>query len=132
MTNKLKTLAIAAALITGASGMAMAQSYGCPAGYVYSGGMCQPVANNPVSGAFSGAQQGMQQGAAQGGIVGGIVGGALGTATGTIAGTTNAVGGTVNAVTGAPMMAPPPPGGPMAGACPAGYTLYNGSCYPAR
>ena len=59
MRKTLSTLAIAAALAAGASGAAMAQSYGgyaCPAGYVYSAGVCQPggygyAPSNPVSGA---------------------------------------------------------------------------------
>jgi hypothetical protein len=48
-----------------------------------------------------------------GGPVGAIVGGALGTATGAVTRTANA-------------LAPPAP------AYAAGYTYYNGACYPAR
>ena len=87
MINKLRTLALAAALATGASGIALAQS--CPPGYWFDGAYCRA-------------------GATPGGVVGGaanaagaIVGGAANTA-GAI------VGGTVGAVTGAPYYAPQP------------------------
>jgi len=111
MRQGLKTLAIVAALATGASGTAMAQ-YACPAGYAPYNGVCQPVTNNPVSGAAQGAAAGAAAGGATGGPVGAVVGGAIGTATG-------AVGGAVGAVTPAPACAP-------------GYMFYNGACYPAR
>ncbi len=127
MRNGLKTLAIAAALAVGSSGAALAQ-YACPAGYAYSGGVCQPYGyapSNPVSGAAGGAAAGAATGAAVGGPVGAVVGGAIGTATG-------AAAGTVNAVTGAPVAgygssAPPPP--PPAARCGPGYVYYNGGCY---
>jgi hypothetical protein len=45
MVEKLKTLAIAAALCAGASGVAMAQTYTCPVGYIYMNGICQPTAS---------------------------------------------------------------------------------------
>ena len=118
MPTKLKVLAIAAALAAGTSSVAMAQ-YGCPAGYTYYNGVCQPIQapgySNPVSGAVSGETNGAANGYATGGPVGAVVGGALGTATG-------AVTGTANMLTGAP----PAP------VCAAGYTYYNGACYPAR
>jgi hypothetical protein len=131
MTNKLKMLAIAAAVAAGSSTAAMAQV--CPAGYAYYAGACQPVAapapgayapNNPVSGAATGAAAGAATGAAAAGPVGAVVGGALGTATGVVAGTTNMV-------TGAPVVAygsstPPAP------ACGPGMVVYMGRCYPAR
>ncbi|HUC10618.1 MAG TPA: hypothetical protein VL985_09360 [Stellaceae bacterium] len=121
MPTKFKIFAIAAALAAGTSTAAMAQ-YACPPGYTYYGGACQPVAapapaypSGPLSGAAAGAAQGEANGAAAGGPVGAIIGGALGTATGAVAGTANAVTGAVT----------PPP------ACGAGYTYYNGGCYPA-
>jgi hypothetical protein len=134
MPTKVKVFATAAVLAAGTSSAALAQ-YTCPAGYVYSAGVCQLVAapapaypstpaypSNPVSGAVSGGQAGAAQGAATGGPVGAIVGGALGTATGTVAGTANAVTGTANAVTGVPAST----------MCGPGFTYYNGYCYPAR
>lgn len=127
MTNKLKMLAIAAALAAGASSAAMAQV--CPPGHAWNGVACQPVGayapNNPVSGAAAGAASGAAAGAAAAGPVGAVVGGALGTAAGTVAGTTNMVTGAPVATTGSAM---PPP----APACPPGYALYSGGCYPAR
>lgn len=126
MSNRLKMLAIAAALAAGTSGVAMAQV--CPAGYGWNGAACVPMAapyayapNNPVSGAAAGAASGAAAGAAAAGPVGAIVGGAIGTATGTLAGTANMVAGAPVAAT-----APPPPPG-----CPPGYALYAGGCYPA-
>lgn len=134
MTSTLKSLAIAAAMIAGTSGIAMAQ-YSCPPGYMYSAGMCQPAApagayapNNPVSGAAAGGAAGAAAGAAAAGPVGAIVGGALGTASG-------AVAGTVNGVTGAPVTTYPTYGSsvpPAAPACAPGYMYYSGACYPAR
>jgi hypothetical protein len=112
MSNGLKTIAIVAALVAGTASGAMAQGYGCPAGYAPYNGVCQPVANNPVSGAAQGAAAGAAAGGATGGPVGAVVGGAIGTATG-------AVGGAVGAVTPVPACAP-------------GYAFYNGACYPAR
>jgi hypothetical protein len=124
MSRGLKILAISAALAAAQSGTALAQYAACPPGYAFYAGVCQPTGySNPVSGAVSGTQAGAAAGSAAAGPVGGIVGGALGVAGGTVAGTTNAVTGTVGAVTGVPAPAP---------ACPPGYMLYNGACYPAR
>ena len=122
----LQILAVSTGLLSGLSGIALGQYAACPAGYVYSGGICQPsnAYGNPVSGAVSGTAAGAAAGSAAAGPVGGLVGGALGVAGGTVAGTTNAVTGTVNAVTGGPPVAPAP-------ACAPGYMLYNGGCYPA-
>ena len=129
MRNTLGTLALAAALATGASGIAFAQS--CPPGYMLQGAYCQPAPmpaygyapSNPVTGAASGAAAGAAAGGAAAGPVGAIVGGALGTATGAVAGTVNAVA--PYPVYGSGYPAPAP-------ACSPGYTLYNGGCYPAR
>jgi hypothetical protein len=108
MISKLRTMALAAALVTGASGMALAQ--GCPPGYYYDGAYCRPGAGGVVGGAANAA--------------GAIVGGAANTA-GAI------VGGTVGAVTGAPYYAPAP--APAYGpTCPAGYYLAQGTCYPRQ
>ena len=116
MPTKLKILAVAAALVAGTSGVALAQ-YACPPGYTYSGGVCQPVRSpgysNPVSGAVSGESSGAASGYATGGPVGAVVGGALGTATGAVTGTANTLSGATS------------PCGP-------GFTYYNGYCYPAR
>lgn len=122
----LQMLVVSTGFLCGASGIALAQYAACPAGYVFSAGICQPsnAYGNPVSGAVSGTAAGAAAGSAAAGPVGGLVGGALGVAGGTVAGTTNAVTGTVNAVTGGPPVAPAP-------ACPPGYMLYNGGCYPA-
>jgi hypothetical protein len=118
MPTKVKIFAIAAVLAASTSGVAFAQ-YACPAGYVYSAGVCQPVAapapapgypSNPVSGAVSGEQAGAASGAAAAGPVGAVVGGAIGTATGTVAGTANALTGGVPAST----------------MCGPGFTYYNG------
>ena len=94
----LKTFAIAAVLAAGVSGAAMAQ-YACPAGYVYSGGACQPTAapapggySNPVSGAVNGTAAGAATGGAAAGPVGAVVGGALGTATGAVGGAAQSYG----------------------------------------
>ncbi|MFI4948841.1 MAG: hypothetical protein ACHQC9_08585 [Alphaproteobacteria bacterium] len=113
MTDRLKTIAIVAALIAGTSSVAMAQGYKetCPDGYAFVGGSCQPMATpgGVVAGAVGTA------GAIAGGAVnaaGAIAGGAVNTA-GAIA------GGAVGAATGAPVCGP-------------GYVLYNGGCYPAR
>ena len=117
MPTRFKVFAIAAALAAGTSSVAMAQ-YACAPGYTYYNGVCQPVRapgyGNPVSGTVSGEAAGAANGAAAAGPVGAVVGGALGAAGG-------AVSGTANMLTGAP-----PP------ACAAGYTYYNGACYPAR
>jgi hypothetical protein len=89
MPARFKVLAVAAALMAGTSGAAMAQ---CTPGYMYYNGACQlatPGYSNPVSGAASGLAQGTASGNATGGPVGAIVGGALGTAAGTLAGTAN-------------------------------------------
>lgn len=125
MPNRLKILAIAAALAAGTSGAAMAQ-YACPQGYALYGNVCQPVTAvapgypaGPLSGAAAGGSAGAQSGAAAAGPVGAIVGGALGTATGAVAGTANALTG------GSPVVAAAP-----TPACYPGYTYYNGACYP--
>jgi hypothetical protein len=127
MSNKWKTLAIAATLAVGTSGAALAQV--CPAGYTWYGGACHPAGayapGNPVSGAAAGAASGATAGSATAGPVGALVGGAIGTATGTL-------GGTANMVTGAPVAtygssAPAAPGG-----CAPGYVLYSNGCFPAR
>ena len=129
MSNKLKMLAIAAAVAAGASSAALAQS--CPPGYAFYGGVCQPAPgytyapNNPVSGAAAGAASGAATGAAVGGPVGAVVGGAIGTATGAAAGSVNMVTGAPVATTGSSV--PPPPA-----ACAPGYVLYSGACYPGR
>jgi hypothetical protein len=139
MSNKLKMLAIAAAVAATTSSAAMAQ---CPPGYGLYAGVCQPMApmtaepapgayapNNPVSGAATGAAAGAAAGGAAAGPVGAVVGGALGTATGAVAGTTNMV-------TGAPVVAygssVPPRAAAPAVICEPGYTLYSERCYPAR
>lgn len=119
-----KLLAISVALAVGQMGTALAQYAACPAGYAYSGGVCQPNGySNPVSGLGNGTAAGAAAGNSTAGPVGAIVGGALGAAGGTVAGTTNAVTGTVGTVTGT---------SPAAPTCAAGYMLYNdGRCYPA-
>jgi hypothetical protein len=109
MISKLRTMALAAALVTGASGMALAQ--GCPPGYYYDGAYCRPGAGGVVGGAANAA--------------GAIVGGAANTA-GAI------VGGTVGAVTGAPYYGSPYPAPGYAPACPAGYYMSQGGCYPRQ
>jgi hypothetical protein len=129
MGNKLKTLALGAALAVGVSGAAFAQ---CAPGYYWSAWACYPgpapgayAPGNPVSGAAAGAAAGAQQGAAAAGPVGAIVGGALGTAGGALAGTANMVTGQpVAPVYGSSY--PPAAAGP----CPVGYAFYQGQCYP--
>ena len=133
MSNKLKMLAIAAALAAGASSAAMAQV--CPAGYTWYAGVCQPTAapapgyayapSNPVSGAVNGEMAGAASGAAAAGPVGAVVGGAIGAATGTVAGT-------ANMVTGAPVATSGSSVPPVAAVCAPGYVLYSGNCYPTR
>ena len=127
MRYGLSTLALAAALSAGASGIAVAQT--CPPGYFFQGGYCQPA--NPVSGAAAGGAAGAAAGAATGGPVGAVVGGAVGTAAGAVSGAANTageiVGGTVGAVTGAP-----PPGYVAPVTCPPGMVFSNGACYPVR
>jgi hypothetical protein len=88
MPTRFKVLAVAAALMAGTSGAAMAQ---CTPGYTYYNGACQlgPGYSNPVSGAASGLAAGTASGNATGGAVGAIVGGAVGTAAGTLTGTAN-------------------------------------------
>jgi hypothetical protein len=126
MGNKLKTLALGAALAIGVSGAAFAQA--CPPGYYFSAGMCYPGAtpapgayapNNPVSGAAAGASAGAAQGGAAAGPVGAIVGGALGTAGGALSGTANMLTGQPAATVGT--AAPGP--------CPPGQVFYQGYCY---
>jgi hypothetical protein len=120
MPTKFKVLAIAAALMAGTSGAAMAQ-YACAPGYTYYNGACQPIQpqppgySNPVSGTVSGEAAGASSGYQSGGPVGAVVGGALGAAGGAISGTAN-------------MLTPPAP----APTCAPGYTYLNGACYPAR
>ena len=128
MNNKLKTLALGAALAIGVSGAAFAQS--CPPGYYFSAGACYAGAapgayapNNPLSGAAAGANAGAAQGAATGGPVGAIVGGALGTASGALSGTANMVTGAPTATVGTSV----PPAAPVV--CPPGRTPYQGYCY---
>ena len=123
MPTKLKIVAIAAAMVAGMSSAAMAQ-YSCPAGYTLYNGACQPAPapapaypGGPVSGAAAGGAAGVANGGAGAGPVGAVVGGALGTATGAVTGTANMLTG------GAAAPAP---------ACAAGYTYYNGGCYPAH
>ncbi|HYU13626.1 MAG TPA: hypothetical protein VEK82_13685 [Stellaceae bacterium] len=131
MSNRLKMLAIAAAVAAGASSAALAQT--CPPGYAFYGGVCQVAPapgytyapNNPVSGAAAGAASGAAAGGAAAGPVGAVVGGAIGTATGAAAGTVNMVTGAPVATTGSSV---PPP----AAVCAPGYVLYSGACYPAR
>ena len=135
MNNKLKTLALGAALAIGVSGAAFAQA--CPPGYYLSAGACYAGAapapnayapnayapNNPLSGAAAGASAGAAQGNAAAGPIGGIVGGAIGTATGTLAGTANMVTGGPAATVGTSA----PPAAPVV--CPPGRTPYQGYCY---
>ena len=135
MSNRLKMLAIAAAVAAGASSAALAQV--CPPGYALYGGVCQPAPspgyspgytyapNNPVSGAAAGAASGAAAGGAAAGPVGAVVGGAIGTATGAAAGTVNMATGAPVATTGSSV--PPAPA-----ACAPGYVLYSGACYPAH
>ena len=89
------------AIITAPASRSPAAAPGYPAG--------------PLSGAAAGGAAGAANGGAAAGPVGAIVGGALGTATG-------AVAGTANTLTGAPRRRRP---------AAAGYTYYNGGCYPA-
>jgi hypothetical protein len=119
MRHGFGTLALAAALTAGASGIALAQT--CPPGYFFQAGYCQPA--NPVSGAAAGGAAGAAAGEATGGPVGAVVGGALGTAAGAVSG----AAGTVGAVTGAP-----PPGYVAPATCPPGMAVVNGACYPVR
>ena len=140
MSNKLKMLAIAAAVAAGTSSAALAQ---CPPGYALYAGACQPMAapgyaapapyayapSNPVSGAAAGGAAGAAAGGAAAGPVGAVVGGALGTATGAVAGTTNMVTGAPVATYGSSV---PPPAAAPAVVCEPGYTLYSERCYPAR
>jgi hypothetical protein len=116
MPTKFKVFAIAAALAAGTSSAAMAQ-YACAPGYTYYNGACQPTQppgySNPASGTVSGEAAGAASGYQTGGPVGAVVGGALGAAGGAVSGTAN-------------MLTPPTP------TCAAGYTYYNGACYPVR
>jgi hypothetical protein len=128
MRNRFSTLALAAVLTAGASGIALAQT--CPPGYAFDGAYCRPGApgysyapSNPVSGAVSGEVAGAAAGGATGGPVGAVVGGALGLAAGTVAGT-------ANAVAGAPVYGSSYP--PPAPACPPGYVMYSTGCFPGR
>ena len=100
MVEKLKTLAIAAALCAGASGVAMAQTYTCPVGYIYMNGICQPTAS-PA----------------------GVVGAAVDTA-GAIA------AGTIGAVTGATPPPPAYYGSSYPPAYGSSYAPAYGSSYP--
>jgi hypothetical protein len=118
MRTRLRIVAIATALVAGASSAAMAE-YPCAPGYALYARVCQPIRppgySNPVSGAVSGEASGAASGYRAGGPVGAVVGGAIGTATGTLTGTANMLSGS----------SPPP-------ACARGYQLYNGHCYPNR
>ena len=115
---KLSTMAVAAALTLGVSGVAMAQPV-CGPGYRLVNGICEARApggfSNPASGAVNGEERGAQRGAAVAGPVGAVVGGAVGVATGTLQGTANMLSGGST-----------PPG------CGPGYVYYNGGCYPRR
>jgi len=117
--RSLNIVALAAALVAGASSAAMAQ-YVCPPGYIYYGGVCQPMGSpgysNPVSGAVSGEAAGAASGYRSAGPVGAVVGGAIGTATGTLTGTANMLSG----------------GSTPPRTCTWGYHWYNGYCYPNR
>jgi hypothetical protein len=119
MRTRVKTVAIAAALVAGVSSAAMAE-YPCGPGYALYGGVCQPTRplgySNPVSGAVSGEAAGARSGYSAAGPVGAVVGGALGTAAGTLSGTGNMLSGGST-----------PPRG-----CAWGYHWYNGYCYPNR
>jgi len=132
MTRTLKTLAVAAALCAGASGVAMAQTYVCPGGYVYMNGVCQTVAS--PAGIVGGAV----------GTAGAIAGGALDAAGNIAAGTVGAVTGTPPAYYGSSYPAGYASGYPVyAGsypvydsrypayryACPSGYHFSGGGCY---
>src|SRR5256885_10387570 len=93
MRNRLSTLALAAVLTAGASGIALAQT--CPPGYMFDGAYCRPgtpgysyAPSNPVSGAAAGGAAGAAAGGAAAGPVGAVVGGGLRTPTGAGAGTT--------------------------------------------
>ncbi|HEV8678452.1 MAG TPA: hypothetical protein VGQ90_03680 [Stellaceae bacterium] len=112
MNNRLRTMAIAAALAAAPTGMALAQT--CPPGYVLHNGACYVA---PAPGVVGGAAN----------AAGAIVGGAVNTA-GQI------VGGTVGAVTGYPPVAPAYGSStPPTSACAPGYMLFSdGACYPAR
>ena len=134
MSNRLKMLAIAAAVAAGTSSAALAQV--CPPGYALSAGACQPevtayAPNNPVSGAAAGGAAGAAAGGAAAGPVGAVVGGAVGTAAG-------AVGGATNMATGAPVYSTPVPAYgssvPPAPAvvCGPGLVFYGERCYPAH
>ena len=114
----MRKVAIAAALLAGIPGAAMAVPP-CVPGYAMYGGVCQPVHppgySNPVSGAVQGEARGAARGEAAAGPVGAVVGGAVGVAAGTLRGTANMLSGG---------SAPP--------ACGPGYVYYHGGCYPRR
>src|SRR6267143_6539951 len=96
MRTKLNIIAIATALVAGASSAALAE-YPCAPGYALYARVCQPIRppgySNPVSGAVSGEAAGAASGYRAAGPVGAVVGGALGTATGTLSGTANMLSG---------------------------------------
>ncbi|HEX3860544.1 MAG TPA: hypothetical protein VHY35_02520 [Stellaceae bacterium] len=92
MTNRFKTLAVAAILAASTSGAALAQTYTCPAGYWFDGRVCRPnsTPGSVVGGAVVGA---------------GNVAGTAVNAAGNVAGSAvnaagSIVGATVGAVTG--------------------------------
>lgn len=128
MRNRISTLALAAALTLGASGIALAQ--GCPPGYAFDGAYCQPA---PTPGGIVGGAAN-----AAGNIVGGAVGAAGAIAGGAVNAAGNIVGGTVGAVTGQPPYPPPPPAygstypSGSTVTCPPGYVLNSGACYQVR
>ena len=130
MRNKLSTLALAAVLAVGASGIAFAQT--CPPGYAFDGAYCQPA---PTPGGVVGGAAN-----AAGAIVGGAVGAAGAIAGGAVNAAGNVAAGTVGAVTGQPPYPPPPPayGSPYQApgyntvTCPPGHRLDAGACYPLR
>jgi len=111
MRNRLGTLALAAALAVGASGIAFAQT--CPPGYLLNGGYCQPA---PTAGGVVGGAVG---------TAGAIAGGAVNAAGAIAGGAVNAAGAIAGGAVGA-VAAPPGYGA----TCPPGYILDRGACYP--
>jgi hypothetical protein len=131
MKHTLVGLAAFAALAAGTSAAALAQT--CPPGHVLrADGLCYAAAT--PGGVVGGAAN------AAGNVVSGTLGAAGAIAGGAVNTAGSIVGGTVGAATGT--LAPPPPPPPVAYgsstppaeivACPPGYTLWAGGCYPAR
>ena len=116
--NEVQGFAIAAALAAGTSSAAMAQ-YACAPGYTYFNGVCNRCGRRGMETRYPARcparRTGPRAANATGGPVGAVVGGALGTATARVTGTANAL-----------------TGGPPVRTCYAGYTYYNGACYPVR